>query len=92
MKPKIPKTTTSTKDDFSRQEQTNIGSNEPATTQIILPASLIKEECVKEELSEISEREDFSDIPKESSDTEYIEEVTKTKQQTPFTTVETSAW
>lgn len=85
MKPKIPKTT-STKDDFSRQEQTDIGSNESATTQIILPASLIKEECVKEELSEISEREDFSDIPKESSDTE------KTKQQTPFTTVETSAW
>lgn len=86
MKPKIPKTTSSTKDDFSRQEQTDIGSNEPATTQIILPASLIKEECVKEELSEISEREDFSDIPKGSSDTE------KTKQQTPFTTVETSAW
>lgn len=92
MKPKIPKTTTSTKNDFSRQEQTDSGSNEPSTTQIILPASLIKEECVKVELSERSEREDFSDVPKEESDPENIEEVTKTKQQTPFTTVETSAW
>ncbi|KAK7173497.1 hypothetical protein R3I93_003346 [Phoxinus phoxinus] len=89
VKPKIPKTTKSTKDDFSRQEQTDIESNEPATTQIILPASLIKEECVQVELSERSDREDLSDIPKES-DTENLE-VTKTKQQTPFTTVKTSA-
>ncbi|XP_077087626.1 uncharacterized protein bdp1 isoform X3 [Siphateles boraxobius] len=91
VKPKIPKITTSTKDDFSRQEHTDIGSNEPASTQVILPASLIKEECVKVELSERSEREDLSDIPKEESDTENIEEVKKTNNQTPFTTVETSA-
>jgi len=91
VKPKIPKSTISTKDDFSRQEQTDIGSNEPATTRIIFPATLIKEECVKVELGERSEQDVISDIPKES-DTENIEEVIKSKQQTPFTTVETSPW
>ncbi|KAG1937241.1 transcription factor TFIIIB component B'' [Pimephales promelas] len=89
VKPKIPKTTISTKDDFSRREQTDIGSNEPATTRIIFPATLIKEECVKVELGERSEQDVISDIPKES-DTENIEEVTKSKQQTTFTTAETS--
>lgn len=89
MKPKIPKTT-STKHDISRQEQTDIGSNEPATTQIISPAPLIKEESVKVEQSSV--REDFSDILKEELDTDDTEEVMKTKQQTQFTSVKTSAW
>lgn len=89
MKPKIPQKT-SIKDDISRQEQTDIGSNEPATTQIISPAPLIKEESVKVE--QRYEREDFSDIPKEELDTDDTEEVMKTKQQTQFTSVKTSAW
>ncbi|XP_048045001.1 transcription factor TFIIIB component B'' homolog isoform X3 [Megalobrama amblycephala] len=88
VKPKIPKIT-STKDDISRQEQTDIGCNEPATTQIISPVPLIKEESVKVEPR--SEREDFSDIPKEELDTDDTEEVMKTKQQTQFTSVKTSA-
>ncbi|XP_067294392.1 transcription factor TFIIIB component B'' homolog isoform X2 [Pseudorasbora parva] len=87
VKPKIPKPTTSTKDNFSRQEQTDIGSNEPA--QIISPAHLIKEEFVK--MEQRSEREDFPDIPKKELDTKHTQEVMKTKQQTPFTTVKTSA-
>lgn len=84
VKPKVPKTTTSAKDDFSRQEQTDIGSNESDTTQIISPAPLIKVE-------HRSAREDLSDIPKAELDTEDTEDVTKTKQQSPFTTVKTSA-
>lgn len=87
MKPKIPKTT-STKDDFSRREQTDIGSNEPATTQIISPAPLIKEESVKVE--QRSQREDFSDIPKEELDAEDTEGVMNTKQQKPFSTMKPS--
>ncbi|XP_059405258.1 transcription factor TFIIIB component B'' homolog [Carassius carassius] len=65
VKYKIPKTT-STEDDCSRQNRSDFGYNDSATTQIISPEPLIKEQTIKVE--QRSEQEDFSDIPIEESD------------------------
>ncbi|XP_056314160.1 uncharacterized protein LOC130229400 isoform X2 [Danio aesculapii] len=54
-KPKIPKQT-SPYEDFSSQEQSDIGFNDPAKAQIISPEPLIKEE-----LEERTEQEDVSE-------------------------------
>ncbi|XP_016305020.1 transcription factor TFIIIB component B'' homolog [Sinocyclocheilus anshuiensis] len=82
VKPKIPKTT-STKDDFSRQEQSDFGYNDPAP--------LIKEESIKVEQG--SDQEDFSDIPKEELDREpaVIASSSQLQQLIPFSTAKTSA-
>ncbi|KAL1274816.1 hypothetical protein QQF64_027630 [Cirrhinus molitorella] len=87
VKPKIPKTT-STNDDFSRQEPCDFGYNDPATAQIISPAPPIKEESVKVE--HCSEQEDFSDIPEEL-DRESTSS-SQLQQFIPFSTAKTSAW
>ncbi|KAI2664467.1 hypothetical protein H4Q32_002684 [Labeo rohita] len=88
VKPKIPKITSS-KNDFSGQEQSDYGYNDPATTQITSPAPLIKEESIKVE--QRSEQEDFSDIPKKELDREPASS-SQLPQLTPFSTAKTSAW
>ncbi|XP_073695630.1 uncharacterized protein bdp1 [Garra rufa] len=88
VKPKIPNTT-STKDDFSRQEQSGLKYNDPATAQIISPAPLIKEESIKVE--QRSEQEDFSDIPKVELDRKP-DSSSQLQQLIPISTAKTSAW
>uniref|UniRef100_A0A9J7YUG2 Myb-like domain-containing protein n=1 Tax=Cyprinus carpio carpio TaxID=630221 RepID=A0A9J7YUG2_CYPCA len=90
VKPKIPKTT-STEDDCSRQKLSDFGYNDPATTQIISPEPLIKEESSKVE--QRSEQEVFSDIPKEELDGEPagIASSSQLQQLIPFSTVKSTA-
>ncbi|XP_052448202.1 transcription factor TFIIIB component B'' homolog isoform X2 [Carassius gibelio] len=85
VEPKIPKTT-STKDDFPRQEQSHFAYNDPATAPIISPAPLIKEESIKVEQG--SDQEDFSDIPKEVFDREpaAIASSSQLQQIIPYST------
>ncbi|XP_059403153.1 transcription factor TFIIIB component B'' homolog [Carassius carassius] len=90
VKPKIPQTT-STKDDFPRQEQSHFADNDPATAPIISPAPLIKEESIKVE--QRSDQEDFSDIPKEEFDREptAISSSSQLQQIIPNNTEKTTA-
>ncbi|KAF4113014.1 transcription factor TFIIIB component B'' homolog isoform X2 [Onychostoma macrolepis] len=90
VKPKILKTT-STQDDCSRQKLSDFGCNDPATTQIISPEPLIKEESIKVE--QRSEQEDFSDIPKEELDREPagIASSSQLQQLIPFSIAKTTA-
>ncbi len=87
MKPKIRKRT-SIEDDCSRQKLSVFGYNDPATTQIISPAPLIKE------VQQRSEQDDFSDIPKEELNREPagIASSSQLQQLIPFITVKSTAW
>lgn len=83
VKPKIPKQI-STNEDFSSQEQPDIGFNDPVKAQIILPASLIKEE--------LEERTEQEDVSEEELDARPAIKTLSTKDLTSFTSEKSLAW